>query len=202
MSEPVDVGYLRGMYASGEDPWRIDVGWYEQRKRELVLGCLPRERYDSAFEPGCAGGTLTRRLAGRAGRLLAADLSEVAVRTATERVADLEHVEVRQLLLPDEWPAGSFDLIVLSELGYFFAEPSWARLCAKVAGSLSPDATVLACHWRHEFAERTQSTAALHGCLAAALALPKQTTLVDADFLIDVWTASELSVAASEGLSG
>ncbi len=199
---PVDLAYLNGMYATGTDPWRIEHGWYEQRKRRLVLGCLPRQRYRYAFEPGCSGGTLTRELARRCDKLLAADLSEVAVRATRDRVLGCPGVQVAQLLLPDEWPSRRrFDLIVLSELGYFFREASWAELCAQVASTLAADATVLACHWRHDFAERTLPTTRLHGLLADALGLASQTSLADADFLIDVWTNSASSVAEREGLA-
>ncbi|MDQ2836488.1 MAG: nodulation S family protein [Actinomycetota bacterium] len=200
MSDPVDVAYLEGMYAANADPWQIGNGWYEQRKRELLLGCLPRQRYRSAFEPGCSAGILTEQLARRADRLLAADLSPVAVRATRDRVSTLPNVEVRQLLLPRDWPSGQFDLIVLSELGYFFAESSWTQLCAEVAGSLGQDGTVIACHWRHDFAERSLSTPAVHECLDASLGLPKQASLVDADFILEVWTNGGHSVATEEGL--
>jgi cyclopropane fatty-acyl-phospholipid synthase-like methyltransferase len=203
VSDPVDLAYLNGMYATGADPWRIEFSWYERRKRELVLGCLPRQRYRSGFEPGCAAGALTERLAERTDQLLAADLSEVAVRAAAERVAALPQVQVRRLLLPEQWPAGQdFDLIVLSEIGYFFTVAGWAELTRRVAAGLTPDATVLACHWRHDFGERTASTAALHAGLDAALGLPKQTSLADADFVIDVWTGQQRSVAERDGLLG
>jgi hypothetical protein len=203
MSEPVDLAYLNRMYRKGTDPWRIESSWYERRKRELVLSCLPRPRYRFGFEPGCAAGALTERLAARTDELLACDLSEVAVRAAAARVAALPQVRVRRLLLPEQWPAGrQFDLIVLSELGYFFAEASWAELAARVATSLAADATVLACHWRHGFAERTASTAALHAELDAALGLPKQSSYLDDDLLIDVWTHDGRSVADRDGLLG
>jgi SAM-dependent methyltransferase len=203
MNDPVDLAYLNGMYATGTDPWRIETSWYERRKRDLVMGCLPRQRYRAGFEPGCAAGALTERLAERTDELLAADLSEVAVRAAADRVVVLPNVQVQRLLLPEQWPAGlTFDLIVLSEIGYFFAEAGWAELARRVAASLSPDATVLACHWRHDFAERTVSTAALHGHLDVALGLPKQSSLIDADFVLDVWTVQQRSVAEGEGLVG
>ncbi|MGI8666112.1 MAG: SAM-dependent methyltransferase [Jatrophihabitans sp.] len=203
MSEPVDLAYLNGMYAAGADPWQIEASWYERRKRELVLACLPAERYASGFEPGCAGGALTERLAGRCDRLLAADLSEVAVRACGDRLRGQPQVQVRRLLLPGDWPAGiEFDLVLLSELGYFFHRDSWHQLCVRVAASLSARATVLACHWRHDFAERTMPTPDLHAELDATLGLTRLSSLLDADFVIDVWTSSGHSVAEQDGLTG
>ncbi|HJQ01968.1 MAG TPA: SAM-dependent methyltransferase [Jatrophihabitans sp.] len=196
MTDPVDLAYLNGMYRAGADPWRIESSWYERRKRDLVLSCLPRQRYRCGFEPGCAAGALTERLAVRTDELLACDLSEIAVRAAAARVARLPQVRVRQLLLPEQWPTGRrFDLIVLSELGYYFTAAGWAELTSRVAAGVTADATVLACHWRHDFAERTASTVALHAELDAALGLPKQSSYTDADLLIEVWTGQSGSLA-------
>jgi ubiquinone/menaquinone biosynthesis C-methylase UbiE len=58
-------------------------------------------------------------LAQRCSRLLAADISEKALRQARERCANLHQIEFQQLALPRELPDGGFDLIVLSEVGYY-----------------------------------------------------------------------------------
>ena len=202
MIEPADLAYLHAMYARDDDPWHLREGWYERRKLQLLLACLPRQRYAAVFEPGCSVGEVTARLAERCDLVLAADFHADAVAAARKRTADLPNVEVRQLLLPRQWPSGSrFDLIVLSEIGYFLSPPAWAELCGRVAGSLAGDATVLACHWRRDFAERTLPTAALHAQLGQALGLPSHTSVTDTDFAIDVWTTSPGSVAETEGLA-
>ena len=175
MTEPADLAYLSALYAQDRDPWHLRDGWYERRKLQLLLACLPRERYAAAFEPGCSVGEVT---------------------------AGSPHVEVRQLILPRQWPPGTcFDLIVLSEIGYFQSAAAWAELCGLAAGSLAGEATVLACHWRRDFAERTLPTDALHAQLGDALRIPKHTSVTDADFVIDVWTASSRSVAQADGLA-
>jgi SAM-dependent methyltransferase len=202
VTEPGDLAYLNAMYARDDDPWHLREGWYERRKLQLLLACLPRQRYAAVFEPGCSVGEVTARLAERCDLVLAADFHADAVAAARKRTAGLPNVEVRQLLLPRQWPSGSrFDLIVLSEIGYFLSPPAWAELCGRVAGSLTGDATVLACHWRRDFAERTLPTAALHAQLGQALRLPAHTSVADADFVIDVWTTSPGSVAETEGLA-
>jgi len=46
--------YVARMYESGPDPWRIGEGFYEQRKRQILLGCLQRRDFLShLFLPGC-----------------------------------------------------------------------------------------------------------------------------------------------------
>jgi SAM-dependent methyltransferase len=202
VTEPADLAYLNSLYAQHGDPWHLREGWYERRKLQLLLACLPRERYAAAFEPGCSVGEVTARLAERCDRVLAADFHADAVAAARQRAAGAPNVEVRQLLLPGQWPPGArFDLIVLSEIGYFLSAGAWAELCAHAGDSLTDSATVLACHWRRDFAERTLPTAALHAQLGEALGLPPHTSVTDADFVIDVWTTSPGSVAETEGLA-
>jgi SAM-dependent methyltransferase len=200
MTGPVDTDYLDSLYASGPDPWRLGNSFYESRKRELLLACLPARRYRAGYEPGCATGELTVALAGRCESLLASDYHAEAVRIAAERTAKAPNVEVRRSLLPDEWPiAQRFDLIVLSELGYYFAPDAWTKLCSHVAGSAADALTVAACHWRHDFHERRQPTRQLHDQLGTALGLSPSIQVLEGDFLIDVWTTDQLSPAQREG---
>jgi SAM-dependent methyltransferase len=200
MTGPVDTDYLDSLYASGPDPWRLGNSFYESRKRELLLACLPARRYRAGYEPGCATGELTVALAGRCESLLASDYHAEAVRIAAGRTASSTNVEVRRSLLPDDWPVPRrFDLIVLSELGYYFAPDAWTKLCSHVAGSAAGFLTVVACHWRHDFPERRQPTRQLHDQLGTALGLSPSIQVLEGDFLIDVWTTDQLSPAQREG---
>jgi len=196
-ADPAAVaGYLQQMWESGDDPWQISAGWYEQRKRAAVLAALSRPRYHRAFEPACAGGVLTEQLAPRVDSLLASDAAERAVALTRARVPS---AEVRQLQLPAQWPDGAFDLIVLSEFGYYLSPTGWIELARRVAASLTGNWTVLACHWRHDFPQRAAATSWLHQALAAELAGVRQLSLLDADFQLDVWGPPGASLAAQEG---
>src|SRR5258708_36718270 len=146
--------YFDELYKSSDDPWPLREGWYERRKRVLRLALRPSPRYRFAFEPGCANGELTAELATRCDVLPAADLHETAVRLARERVAGMPQVRVEQRTVPGEWPtgAGPFDLIVISELAYYLGAADLEMLAARIAASLTPDGTLLACHWRRPFA--------------------------------------------------
>src|ERR1700709_2075359 len=110
--------YFEAMYAESADPWGFATRWYERRKYALTLAALPREQYRRGFEPGCSIGVLTARLPRRCASLLATELAPSAVATARERLASYDGVEVAQLAVPQDWPAGTFDLVVLSEIGY------------------------------------------------------------------------------------
>jgi len=65
------VSSFEELYRADPDPWQFATSRYEQRRYDITVACLPEERYGAAFEPGCAVGELTRRLAGRCDRVLA-----------------------------------------------------------------------------------------------------------------------------------
>lgn len=194
--------YFNELYRQSDDPWKLREGWYESRKRSLTLALLPRPRYRSAFEPGCANGELTIELAKRCDTLLAADLHERAVQLARERVADAPQVRVEQRMVPREWPteAGPFDLIVISEFAYYLDSAELETLASRIAASLTTDGTLLACHWRRPFAEALESADAAHALFDARCGLTRLAHHDEADLLIDVWSRDARSVAQREGL--
>lgn len=197
---PVDRAYFDKAYANDPDPWRLRSSWYEARKRAVLLAALPKPTFRRAFEPGCATGELTVELATRARSLLALDLHFATAQTARQRLAAQPHVVVGQGEIPRDWPDGTFDLIVLSELGYYFEEADWAQVAALVANALTADGTLLACHWRHSFAQRRIPTDTVHGTLANLPGMHSHVQHLEPDFALDVWSRRPDSVATLEGL--
>ena len=51
--------------------------------------------------------------------------------------------------IPGEWPPGAFDLIVFSELLYYFGGADLDQVLGLAIGSLRPGGHLLAVHWRH-----------------------------------------------------
>ena len=191
--------HFDSMYSGTDDPWHLETRWYEARKRALTLACLPAVRFASAYEPGCANGELSLALASRCDRLLISDGSPQAVRVARQRMADLPHVEVRQAWLPEQWPDQQFDLIVISEIGYYLDEAALDLLAERLRASLLPRATLLACHWRQHIEGCAMSGDDVHRRLAQRLALPRLCGYGDDDLRLDVWTQDSRSVAEREG---
>ena len=132
----LDPGYFRDYYASSNDPWGLAERWYERRKYALSLALLPREHYGSAFEPGCSIGVLTAQLAPRCGQLLACDAVPEAVASAQERTAGMPGVRVEQRVIPGQWPPASFDLVVFSELLYYFGDADLKQMAREVKEAL------------------------------------------------------------------
>lgn len=197
------AGYFDGMYAAAADPWGFEDRWYERRKYAIALAMLPAERYRAAFEPGCSIGVLTRILAPRCGTLLACDLAAAAVTAAAGRTSDLPQVQVEKREIPGQWPSGRFDLIVLSEILYYFGDHDLEQVLKHAAASLEPEGTLLAVHWRHPVAEYPRTGDDVHRVLAAHPGLSRLALHAESDFLAEVYIRTEgtpASVAQAAGL--
>lgn len=199
--------HFETLYTQDADPWKVRRRWYEQRKRALLLACLPEQRYRLAFEPACGNGELTAALAQRAEHVLASDMSKEAVRLARQRIqyedaGDASRVTLRCQRLPRQWPqAARFDLIVVSEMLYYLDMPDLLQLRDRCIASLTPGGTLLLCHWRPAFADRLLGTDDVHAMFDQAPALHKIVRHAEDDFLLEVWSRSAASVAQREGLT-
>jgi SAM-dependent methyltransferase len=193
--------YFASLYDACDDPWGFRNRWYERRKRLLTMALLPRERYRHAFEPGCANGELSAQLAARCDHLLAVDLNETAVRLASERLSALPHVRVECGSVPRDWPQGTFDLIAISELAYYLAAPELEQLADCIKAALTPDGTLLACHWRRPFDAAPQTAASVHALFDSRCGLTRLAHHEEPDVLLDVWSRDPRSVAQHEGLA-
>ena len=67
--------------------------------------------------------------------------------------------------MPGAWPEGDFDLIVFSEILYYFAGEDLGRMLDLAVTSLRPAGTLLAVHWRHPVADYPRSGDEVHSAL-------------------------------------
>lgn len=193
--------YFDDMYARHDDPWGFDSRWYEERKRAVLLAALPRRRYRTLFEAGCATGALTEALVERAERVLAVDLAPAALERARSRLSAHRTVELRRATLPAEWPEGEFDLVVLSEVAYYWAGDDLDRGLTAAVSALTADGHLVACHWRHPVAEYPRSGDEVHAVIAATPGLTRLVRHEEEDFLLEVFgRAGARSVAGEAGL--
>ncbi|MFF3979805.1 class I SAM-dependent methyltransferase [Streptomyces sp. NPDC001828] len=137
------------MYRHTADPWHLAERWYERRKYDLTVAALPQEHYRRAFEPACSVGELTRRLATRCDTVLACDRVADAVSTAQQRTREFRQVTVQQMTIPAQWPEGTFDLIVLSELLYYLDAATLDSVLEHTVTALEPGGTLATVHWNH-----------------------------------------------------
>lgn len=188
------------VYARDADPWR-DGSWYEQRKRSCVLAALPAREYRRGFEPGCARGALSEPLAARCAELVCWDVADRPVAETRARLAHRRHVRVDRGSVPGQWPAGTFDLIVVSELAYFLPDADRAALWRAARAGLDPEGALVVVDWQHELVGCPVSGAGVHDELAAVDGLERLVRHAETDFLLEVYApAPARSVARRDGL--
>ena len=139
--------FFEEMYRNNPDPWNFSNSRYELGRYDSICSALAGRRYASAYEPGCSVGVLTEKLSGICDRLLAIDFSRTAVEQAMARCANKPNVEVRCASVLHVLPEAGLDLLVLSEIGYYFSPLEWASLLHMLVERVRPGGTVLAAHW-------------------------------------------------------
>ena len=140
--------HFRRLYDANADPWRFRDSTYEQAKYRQTIAALDDRSFSSAFEVGCSIGVLTRMLAPRCDAILAVDLIERPLAEAREACADQTWVRFERMQVPQEWPDGTFDLIMLSEILYFLSPTDIVSVADRTARSLAPDGVVLLVNWQ------------------------------------------------------
>jgi len=139
---------------------------------------------------------LARQLAARSESVVAWDAADAAIRQAHRTLRSVDNVVIKRGHIPEQWPTGSFDLIVLSEVGYYC--PDLQALEMRVEDSLTPDGLLVACHWRHEATDYPHSAEDVHYALGRGL--HEIVRHVETDFLLHIWCRSPTSVAQREGI--
>ncbi len=182
----IDRKYFDQMYTASGDPWNFATSWYESRKYALTMATLPNQRYLNAFEPGCSIGVLSELLASRCDDVLSTDIVDVALDQARLRTATLGNVRVRRLAVPEEWPNDDFDLIVISELAYYFDAQTLHDVVDLVMGSTSAGAHLVAVHWCGP-TNYPLTTSEVHGQFDERSELRSIAHYQEESFLLDVW---------------
>jgi SAM-dependent methyltransferase len=141
----IPPSYFEAKYRADIDPWRFRTSDYERDKFEATIRALSKPRYRSGLEVGCAIGILSALLAKRCDGLIALDGSRTAIEEAARQ--NLSNVRFGTAFLPDEFPAGTFDLIMLSEVLYYFAEDDLMRLAERCLNAMEGAGEMILCHW-------------------------------------------------------
>ena len=165
--QSLPAAYFEALYAADPDPWRFRTSPYEAEKYAATLAALPRDHYPQALEVGCAIGVLTALLAPRCGRLLALDGSARAIAATRRHCAALPQVVAEVREVPRQWPRGRFDLILLSEVAYYWDEADLAEVASRILRALKPGGELLLVHWTGTTDYPLSGDAAVEGLLSA-----------------------------------
>jgi len=169
--------------------------WHERRKRQLLLSALRRPHYQRAFEPDCAFGHLTGALAQRCEHVVATDRDEQAVAQARLDLLQMSNVHLSTMRVPEQWPHGRFDLIVLGEFLYYLPRDEIRAVARRALQSLQPNGELVACHWRNPLPETGMGGDEVHAELHAALPLQFALRHQEPDFILESWSRNESASA-------
>ena len=134
--------------------------------------------------------------------MLATDISELPLVAARRRLAGDAGVRFEQRRIPGDWPDEQFDLVILSEIGYYCGTSDLQELADRAASSLTPDGVLVACHWRHPVGEYPVRGDEVHRVLQAQPGLAVLAEHVEEDFLLHVFTRpGAASVGRAAGLT-
>lgn len=138
--------FFEALFASGADPWGY-TSPYEQGKYDQTLSLIGDAKPRRALELACAEGHFTRQLAPHVERLVASDVSTVALQRARERCADLDNVELEYHDLFSDPISGRYDLIVCSEVLYYAGDRGRLDHAARsIAAALEPGGVFVGAH--------------------------------------------------------
>jgi predicted TPR repeat methyltransferase len=187
LSERLGREYFERLYAESGDPWDFETSEYEQNKYTRTLAVLGERTFRRALEAGASIGVFTEMLAKRCEELLAVDVSVRAVVAARRRLSGLGHVRVERRTLPEEMPDGPFDLIVASEVLYYFPREEMLAVLQGFERELARGGTLLAVHWRRETRTYPLQGNEVHELLAQNTRLQNKQTIIEPDYRIDLF---------------
>ncbi len=140
---PNDPDEFDALFAQDADPWQYDVAPYEQVRFARTIAALGGRRFHQGLEIACAAGVLTERLAQCCDHLIAVDASRAALAHARRRLQPWPHVDIRLARMPDDLPAGRFDLIMLSDVLYYLGLRGVIDFVGTVLHRTNPGAMVV-----------------------------------------------------------
>ncbi|MFC6343949.1 winged helix-turn-helix transcriptional regulator [Nocardioides hankookensis] len=126
--------------------------------------------------------------AGGVGRNIAENLARLGTRPG---------VAVERRDLPGDWPPGEFDLVVLSEVGYFLSPRDLDHLVARIDAALAPDGDLVLCHWRHPIVGWPLDGPTVHDRVRSRLSRPEVGTYRERDFELAVFSRAPLPEAGA-----
>jgi SAM-dependent methyltransferase len=161
----LDPAYFDALYAKDDDPWSFETSAYERGKYDRTVAVLGERRYRNGLEIGCSVGVLTADLAKHAARLLSLDVSDKALARARERNAGAANVTFERRRIPAEFPAGRYDLVVLSEVAYYWSDTDLAAARDRIAEHLDPGGDLVLVHFLPKVEDYVRDGDAVHEAL-------------------------------------
>jgi SAM-dependent methyltransferase len=179
--------FFERKYRENPDPWDFACNEYECSRFEATIAALGARRYERAFEPGCSVGELTWRLARHCGHVYAMDISPTAIDRAKRRCSELSNVQLTVGSLPHHIPYGEFDIVVFSEIGYYFEAAEVEEIANALVSRIPASGTLLAVHWLGTSKDHVLSGDRVHEILGRVKGLNLEQSERNENFRLDRW---------------
>ena len=134
-------------FYSDVDPWGFTRNEWEAEKYARTLQLCEAGPIAAALELGCGEGIFTELLAPRCGSLLALDISSTAVTRAKNHLRGSPQVTVEERALPAAMPRGPFDLVVASDVLYYWTESDLRSTLPVFEQILAPGGRLICVHY-------------------------------------------------------
>ena len=174
-------------YRADRDPWNFSSSSYELNRYDEIMRVLGNRTFNHGFEPGCSIGVLTERLAAQCGHLLAMDISPTAVAVARRRCERYPNVRIVEGALPYDLPRDTFDLVVFSEIGYYFERDVLAGIGDSLAGRLAKHGVFVGVHWLGVSQDHLLTGDEVHDVLRSSSSLRITASRRCDGFLLESW---------------
>lgn len=183
----VSKEFFEEKYRANRDPWDFSSSSYELNRYDEIMRVLGKRTFHHGFEPGCSIGVLTELLAARCRHLFAMDISPTAVAMARRRCEQYTNVTIVEGALPDDLPRDTFDLIIFSEIGYYFERDVLAGIRDSLTEHLANQGLFVGVHWLGVSPDHLLSGDEVHAVLRSSNLLRLTTSQRHAGFLLESW---------------
>jgi hypothetical protein len=109
------------------------------------------------------------------------------VAAARERLSDRKHLVIERRTLPEEMPGGPFDLIVASEILYYYSKEQMLVTLRSFERELAQGGALLAVHWRRETKTYPLQGDEVHDLLLEHTRLHNIKTIYEPDYRLDLF---------------
>lgn len=183
----INADFFEKMYQKNSDPWGFATVPYELYRYQRICKVINHKRHNLIFEAGCSIGVLTEKLANLADFVEAIDISPTAISLAQARCNYLENVRVTCNSLTDYPYINSPDLIILSEIGYYFDSIEWKKILVQLIKNTPYSFYLLASHWLGTSSDHLLSGDEVHTIVCSMKDLHSVYSERHDNFRLDYW---------------
>ncbi len=152
--------YFERIYSEKNDPWdylrTVQQARYQTAIRYIDDACQ-QEKIATALEIGCSEGMFTRLLAERCNKLLALDISIIALERAKAKCEKFTNIDFQEWDLSRDVLTETFDLVTIMDvLEYFYRPSSLRNVRDKIVSFVKPGGYLLVTTSKtHDFVENS-----------------------------------------------